>query len=116
MHCGMLGVGEEQVTGAPVSEERGGNRRRQLLIAELPKQIQRVLPRRKEMLTKCLHLIVMMRIDIVLIPLLPPRHSLLPTHSAYAGWQRSPGEREAQEKLNILFVGREMRVMIFGPP
>ena len=69
MHCRVLGVRSEQITGSPVSRKGERRVRNQLVICELLKEIERFLTRCSQIREKRLHTVVVVSIDVALIPL-----------------------------------------------
>ena len=69
MHCRVLGVRSEQITGSPVSRKGYRRMRSQLFICEQLEEIQRFLARCSQIRYKRLHPVVVVNIDVALIPL-----------------------------------------------
>ena len=69
MHCRVLCVRGEQITGSPVSRKGDRRMRNQLFIGELFKQRQRFLACGREMLLQRFHRVIAVGIDVGLIPL-----------------------------------------------
>ena len=69
MHCRVLSVRGEQITGSPVSRKGDRRMRGQLFIGELLKEIQRFLARCCQIRDKRLHPVVVVSIDVALIAL-----------------------------------------------
>ena len=69
MHCRVLSVRGEQITGSPVSRKGYRGMRGQLFICELLKEIQRFLARCRQIREKRLHTVVVVSIYVALITL-----------------------------------------------
>jgi hypothetical protein len=69
MHCRVLGVRGEQITGSPVSRKGDRRMRGQLFIGEQLQELQRFLARCSHIRYKRLHTVVVVSIDVALIPL-----------------------------------------------
>src|SRR6266704_3518306 len=102
MHCRVLSIRGEQITGGPVSRKGYRGMLGQLFICELLKEIQRFLARCSQIRYKRLHTVVMVSIYVALITLVCQRQPFLSAHRAQvAGQTRLALEREAQQYLDI---------------
>src|SRR5713101_10067082 len=117
MHCRVLGVRSEQITGSPVSRKGWRRMRGQLFICEQLKEIQRFLARCSQIHYKRLHTVVVVSIDVALITLVSKRQPFLSDHRAQvAGQTRLAIEREAQQYLDVALIFCQMGKVIFSSP
>src|SRR5579875_1784242 len=117
MHCRVLGIRGEQITGGSVSPKGCWYGCNQLLVCKLLKQIERLPAGSGQIREKRFHVVIAMGIHISLIALVCGSQPCLSAHSGHiAGQSRFAAERAAQYKPDSAFICRKMGKVILSSP